>query len=66
VRGAHDSPDARPSSPHLLEHRLAIDRVGSHDLGLGRVERAGFVEDLLRDPDLADVVQQRAELHVLP
>ena len=33
---------------------------------LGRVERAGLVDDLGGDADLADVVQQRNELGVAP
>jgi hypothetical protein len=36
--------------------------VRLHDLPLVVVERAGLVDDLVGDSDLADVVQQRAEL----
>src|SRR3712207_7613442 len=40
------------------------DRVRAHDRPLRLVERTGLVDDLLRDVDLADVVEQRGELEV--
>ncbi len=45
-----------------VEHLLALDRVRLHQGPLGVVERAGLVDDRVRDVDLADVVQERAEL----
>ena len=62
VRGADDEPDAREQAAHALEHPLPLDGVGLHDRPLLVVERARLVDDLVRDRDLADVVQQRAEL----
>ena len=47
-----------------VEHLLALDRVRLDDRPLLRRERPGLVDDLVRDPDLADVVQQRDELGV--
>ena len=44
------------------EDGLAGDRVAAHDPPLGVVERAGLVQDRLRDADLPDVVEERAEL----
>ena len=62
VRGAHDPPDLDHEAADLLEHLLALDRVRLDDRPLALVELAGLVDDLLRHGDLADVVQQRAEL----
>ena len=46
----------------LLEDVLGDHRVLLHHLPLLVVERARLVEDALRDPDLADVVQEGADL----
>ena len=54
--------DPREQAADALEHALALDGVGLHDRPLVVVERAGLVDDLVRDRDLADVVQQRGEL----
>ena len=54
---AHESADA-------VEHLLALDGVGLDDRPLVGVELAGLVDDLLGDRDLADVVQEGAELEV--
>ena len=44
---------------------LAELRMRLHDRALVRGEPAGLREDLARDPDLPDVVQERAELEPL-
>jgi hypothetical protein len=41
---------------------LALDRVPAHALALAVVERAGPVEDVRIDGELADVVEHRDEL----
>ena len=66
VRGADDAADAREQAADLLEHALALDRVGLHDRPLLVVQRAGLVDDLVGHGDLADVVQQRAHLGLAP
>jgi hypothetical protein len=43
---------------------LAFECVGLDDRPFRRVELPGFVDDLLGDRDLADVVQERSELQV--
>jgi len=42
------------------QHRLPEHRVGLHAAALGSTQRAGFLQDPVGDPDLADVVQQEA------
>jgi hypothetical protein len=51
-------------SPNTVEHELALDRVGLHQLPLPIVQTRGLVEDLLRDGDLPDVVQEGRELQL--
>ena len=46
-----------------VEQPLPRDRVIAHDVPLGLVQRAGLVEDVVGRRELADVVQQGAELH---
>ena len=64
VAVAHDDPhllqavDGRDDP--LAEHRVHLDQRA-----LGRAEPAGLEEDRARHADLADVVQQRAELELL-
>ena len=64
MRGANDPADLDHEAADLRQHLLALDGVGLDDPPLTLVETAGLVDDLLRDGDLADVVQQRAELDV--
>ena len=44
------------------EHLLAEDRVRLHQLPLAARQRARLLQDRVRDPDLADVVEQEAVL----
>src|SRR5919108_4230478 len=62
VTGADDPPHLGEQTADLLEHALALDRVRLDDAPLLRGQRSRLVDDLARDPDLADVVQQRGEL----
>src|SRR6185312_167560 len=64
VAGAHDGPHPAEQAAHLLEHALALDRVRVDDRPLLDRQLAGLVDDLLGDPDLADVVEERDELDV--
>ena len=49
------------------QHLLALDRVLLHDLPAPPGSSLpGLVDDLVRDTDLADVVEQRGELCVAP
>src|SRR6266545_2890217 len=64
VAGADDAGDLRQQAADALEHLLADDRVPFHQLALRSVERAGLVDDRLRDAHLADVVKERRELRV--
>ena len=48
-----------------LEDPLADQRVAAHERPLVAVERAGLVEDRVRDRELADVVQGGGDAHVL-
>jgi hypothetical protein len=64
VRRAHDHADVGQDTADGVEHPLPLDRVAAHDLPLRVVQRARLVDDLLRDGDLPDVVQQRGELEV--
>jgi hypothetical protein len=66
VVGADDPPHLAHEAADLVEHPLALDRVGAHDLPLRGVELARLVDDVLRDRDLADVVEHRRELQVAP
>ena len=61
---AHDQAYVAHEAADAVEHSLPLDRVGLDDGPLGRIELAGLVDDLLGDGDLADVVQERAELQV--
>ena len=67
-RGSRRRPSARARGgrsarsrpcPDRAEDPLADHGVLAHHLPLAVVERAGLVQDLVGDPDLADVVQQR-------
>ena len=58
VGGADDRRD-RAQGSGGAEDPLAEDRVLSHEVPLGTVQRAGLVEDPVGDADLADVVQLR-------
>src|SRR5512142_2383958 len=64
VAGAHDGPDLREpvdrSQDPLAELRVLLD----HEPLLRR-QRARLLQDLGRDPDLADVVEEGAELEPL-
>ena len=66
VRAAHDHADAPEQPADAVEHALALDRVRLHQRPLALVERAGLVDDRVRDVDLADVVQHRSELALTP
>src|SRR3954451_3440775 len=66
VAGPHDVPDVLQRSAHTVQHPLARDRVAAHDVPLLVAQRTGLVDDLLGHADLADVVQQRAELDEQP
>jgi DNA polymerase-4 len=66
VRGADDDPDLAQEAAGAVEHPLAGHRVGVHDVPLVRLERAGLVDDLVRDRDLPHVVQERAEFGQAP
>jgi hypothetical protein len=66
VVGADDPPHLAHEAADLVEHPLALDRVGAHDLPLRGVELARLVDDVLRDGHLAHVVQERGELEVPP
>ena len=59
VARAHDAADVAEQAADPLQHLLALDRVRLDDRALLGVELAGLVDDLRRDADLADVVQQR-------
>ncbi len=69
VRRAHDDADVAQQAADLVEHPLALDRVRAHQRPLRVVQRPRLVDDRVGDDDLADVVQQRAQLgrlaHVL-
>jgi len=58
-------PDPTQQPTDAVEHELALDRVRLHDLELARGEGRRLVEDLLRDRDLADVMEHRGELELL-
>ena len=62
ARRARPAPTLAEQPADAVEHLLALDRVRLHERPLLVVERAGLVDDRVRDRDLADVVQQRAEL----
>ena len=66
VGGAHHDPDFGAVAADAVEHLLALDGVGLHDGPLLGVELAGLVDDRVGDVDLADVVQQRPKLGLLP
>ena len=48
------------------QHLLALDGVLLDDPPLLRSELAGLVDDLVRDPNLPDVMEQRGELCIAP
>ena len=56
VAGAHDAPHGAQRLGRA-DDALADDRVLADEAPLGLVERAGLVQDRVRDGDLADVVQ---------
>ena len=60
-----DLPDAAEQSADTVEHLLALDRVGLRELELLIGELRGLVQDLLRDDDLSDVVEESGELDLL-
>ena len=60
-----DDPRDRAHAGDRAQDPLADHGVLAHDLPLARVERAGLVEDLVGDPDLADVVKERGRADVL-
>src|SRR4051794_13250874 len=66
VAGPPDLADVLQRSAHAVQHPLARDRVAAHDIPLVVAQRTGLVDDLLGYADLADVVQQRAELDEPP
>ncbi len=66
VAGADDLADLAEQAADAVQEPLALDRVALDDLELLGRERAGLVDDLVRDSELADVVQQRRELRVAP
>ena len=66
VRGAHDDTDAAEQAADPVEHPLALDRVRLHERPLLVVERPGLLMIESGMCDLADVVQQRAELGLAP
>src|SRR5262245_30002008 len=57
---AHDLEPATLQERHPAEELLAEDRVRLHQAALGIVERPRLQQDLVRDPDLADVVEHEA------
>ena len=64
VARADDPADVPEQAADAFEQLLADDRVRLHQGALFGVERAGLLDDLVRNPDLPDVVQQRDELAV--
>ena len=64
VARAHDPADVPEDAADLREHALAFDRVRLDQLEFFVSQLARLVDDLGRDPDLADVVEQRRELCV--
>ena len=56
MAGAHDAPDGTQRLGRAHD-ALADDRVLADEAPFGLVERAGLVQDGVRDGDLADVVQ---------
>ena len=48
-----------------INHVHAARHVRTHDLDLRRFEHALLQQDLVRDPDLADIVQRRGEQQML-
>ena len=66
MAGADEPPDLAEEAADALEHALALDRVRIDDRALLIRQRGWLVDDLGRDPDLADVVQKRGELGAPP
>ena len=64
VARADEVADAPEQAADLLEHALAVDRVGLDDGALLIGELPGLVDDLRGDADLADVVKERGQLGV--
>jgi hypothetical protein len=56
VGGADDPTDVAHQPADAVEHPLPGDGVRAHDRPLIVVERAGLVDDLVRDGNLADIV----------
>ena len=66
VRGADDRADGAHQPTDLFEDPLTLDGVGANDGPFALVEGSRLVDQLVRDGDLADIVQERAELDVAP
>src|SRR5204863_4834589 len=62
VTRADDRPDVTEQPTDAREQPLTLDRVHLDQLAFLGAEGAGLVDDLVRDPDLAHVVEQRGEL----
>ena len=56
--GADDLQSLSPGAARLAHHLLPEHRVRCEQPPLGRGQRALLLQDLVRDPDLADVVEQ--------
>ena len=66
VTRADEAADLAEQAADGLEHRLADGRVRVHQRPLAGVERPGLVDQRSRELHLADVVQQRGQLGLLP
>src|SRR5688500_9705775 len=64
VTRADDTADLAEQPADALEHALALDRVQLDDGALLGRQRAGLVDDLAGNADLAHVVEQRDELRL--
>src|SRR6266851_4503679 len=66
VAGADERADLAEEAADPREQAFALDRVCLDQLALVGGQRARLVDDLLRDADLADIVQQRCQLRLTP
>jgi hypothetical protein len=66
VAASNQPADFAEEAAHAFQHPLALDRVRVDDGTLLRDERGGLVDDLGRNPDLADVVEKRRQLGASP